>query len=88
MSSSVSDRLHRSRVTGPIGDPRSIRVAEHFRAAPWGSLSGDEAALGQIRAWETIPKPGVFPVGKAKQALVPITMTNWGRERIRAGRLA
>jgi len=28
VSSSASDGLHRIRVTGPDGDPRSIRVAE------------------------------------------------------------
>ena len=31
VSSSASDRLHRIRVTGPIGDPRSIRGAERMR---------------------------------------------------------
>jgi len=42
--------------------------------------------LGTLRV--TRPTPKVFPVGEAKQAPVPITMTNWGRERIRASRLA
>jgi len=47
----VSDRLHRIRVAGPIGDTRSIRVAKKFPGGlRGGALSGgdfgEEGGLG------------------------------------------
>jgi hypothetical protein len=48
VSPSVSYRLHRIRVTVPIGDPRSIRVAERERMAQVG---GESLILGLNRHW-------------------------------------
>jgi len=43
---SASDRLHRIRVTGPIGDQRSIRVAERKRM---DQVGGQSVTVGLTR---------------------------------------
>jgi hypothetical protein len=54
MSSFASDRLYRIRVTGPDGDPRSIRVAERYGV---GQVGGEPVTFGLTRLWWTACRP-------------------------------